>query len=105
MDETPQATIQKPLPFNNLYLISGLVHGFNKAWMYILTLTFLIVGYVLFQSIVILPLMNVLINNGYSQDEILRNANLLFDSNALKMDRNIVLLLELGMFVFAFIGF
>jgi membrane protease YdiL (CAAX protease family) len=105
MDQTPPEPSQKTFPFNNLYLISGLVHGFNKAWMYFLTLTFLVIGYVLFQSVIILPLMNVLMKNGYSQDEIMRNANLLFDSNALKMDRNIVLLLELGMFVFAFIGF
>lgn len=105
MDDLTQDTPQKPLPFNNLYLISGLVHGFNKGWMYLFTIIFLLVGYTFFQSIVILPLMNILIENGYSQTEVMKNANLLFDSNALKLDRNIVLVLELGMFVFAFIGF
>lgn len=105
MDETSAETSHKQLPFNNLYLISGLVHGQNKSWMYFITLTFLITGYVLFQSLILFPLMNILLQNGYSETEILKNANLLFDSQALKMDKNIVLMLELGMFVFAFIGF
>lgn len=94
----------KSLPFNNLYLNSGLVHGYNSPWMYMLTILFFISGYFFFQSIVMFPLMQRLISNGYSPEAILHNASLLFNSEALKLDRNIVLLLELGMFVFGFFG-
>lgn len=105
MDDTTQETPKPSLPFNNLYLISGLVHGQNKGWMYVFTASLLIFGYLLFQSIIVYPLANILETNGYSLTDITENANLLFDAKALKLDKNIVLLLELGMFVFGFIGF
>jgi membrane protease YdiL (CAAX protease family) len=105
MEQSEQDNPQKNFPFNNLYLISGLITGLNKTWTYVLTLTLLIAGYLLFQSIILFPLMAVLIKNGYTQEAILENANLLFDSKALQMDMNLVLLLELGMFVMAFAGF
>lgn len=93
------------LPFNNLYLISGLVNGQNKGWMYIFTLLFLVLGYLIFQSIIFFPLLDLLKQNGFDETDIIQNNNLIFDSNALKLDKNWVLLLELGMFVFAFICF
>lgn len=105
MEQTAEENPQKTLPFNNLYLITGLVSGINKSWAYFSTLALLITGYVLFQSIILYPLMDILLENGYTQENILENTNLLFDSNALKMDMNYVLLLELGMFVLAFVGF
>lgn len=105
MNEQSQDTTQKPFPFNNLYLISGLVTGINKWWAYLFTVIFLMTGYFLFQSAIFVPLMNVLMNNGYSSQEILSKPNLLFDSKALQMDKNLVLLLELGMFVLAAGGF
>ncbi len=105
LDELNPQQKNKPLPFNNLYLNSGLVHGSNQVWMYLITLTFLITGYVLFQSVVLFPLMDVLLDKGYTRDQILENSNLLFDSTVLGIDKNIILLLELGMFVFAFLGF
>lgn len=105
MDENDKDIVQKKLPFNNLYLISGLVNGQNKFWMYGFTLLFLVLGYLLFQSIIFYPLINLLKQNGFTETDILQNNNLLFDSTALRIDKNWVLLLELGMFVFAFIGF
>lgn len=105
LDELNPQKKAKSLPFNNLYLNSGVVHGSNQVWMYLLTLTFLVTGYVLFQSVIVFPLMDTLLNNGYTRDQIFENSNLLFDSEALHMDKNIILLLELGMFVFAFLGF
>lgn len=98
--------VQKPtLPFNNLYLVSGLVHGFNKGWMYIFTIMLMAFGYLVFQSLEVYPLANILTSHGYSLEDIQNNPNLLFDANALQLDKNIVLLLELGMFVFGFVGF
>ena len=105
MDDTTEEIPQKKIPFNNLYLVSGLVHGFNKSWMYVFTILLLVFGYLTFQSVVVYPLVNILLDNGYSMGDISKNANLLFDADALKLDRNLVLLLELGMFVFGFIGF
>ncbi|PBQ33354.1 hypothetical protein CNR22_16735 [Sphingobacteriaceae bacterium] len=105
MDETTEQTEQKTIPFNNLYLISGLVHGLNKSWMYMFTMLLLVFGYLLFQSAAVYPLAEVLSQHGISIKDISENPNLLFDANALHMDRNVVLLIEFGMFVFGFIGF
>lgn len=105
MEQQATENSNKPFPFNNLYLISGFISGLNQVWTYFLTLLLTISGYVLFQSVILFPLMALLMENGYSQETILQNANLLFDYEALKLDRNIVLALELGMFVFAFFGF
>jgi uncharacterized protein len=96
---------QKKIPFNNLYLLSGLVHGANKAWMYVFTILFVMFGYLSFQLLILYPLMSRLRERGFSDMEVINNPTLVFDSVALGMDRNIVLLLELGMFVFAFMGF
>lgn len=105
MDDTTQDTPKEQIPFQNLYLISGLVHGFNKSWMYITTTLLLIFGYLFFQSMVMYPFADRLVSNGYSIRDIAENANLLFNADALKLDRNLVILAELGMFLFAFIGF
>ena len=105
MDDTTEQTEQKTIPFNNLYLISGLVHGLNKSWMYIFTMLLLVFGYLLFQQAAFYPLAEVLGTHGYTMTDILENPNLLFDAKALQMDRNAVLLIEFGMFVFGFIGF
>jgi membrane protease YdiL (CAAX protease family) len=72
--------------------------------MYFLTLTFAAAGYFFFQALIIFPLMSRLISNGYSQEKILHDATLLFDSKALNLDPNIVLALMMGMFVMAFLG-
>jgi membrane protease YdiL (CAAX protease family) len=93
------------LPFNNLYLLSGLTSGFNKAWMYIFTLILLLFGYLGYQAIITVPLLELAKQNGITMEQIIENNNLLFDSEALHINRNIVLLLLFGMFVFAFGGF
>ena len=94
----------KKLPFDNLYLNAGVVNGENKVWMYVLTITFALIGYFLYQSAIAFPLMSRLLRNGVSEDTIRSNPNILFDATALRMEANEILLLELGMFVFAFIG-
>ncbi len=97
--------VKPTLPFNNLYLLSGLTNGFNKGWMYAITLLLIIIGYVGYQAIIALPLVQLALNNGITTQQILQNNNLIFDSDALHIDRNIILLLLFGMFVFAFLGF
>lgn len=98
-------TNQKDLPFGNLFLINGLVTGRNKLWMYLFTLFLLLFGYLIYQAIILFPLSDLLNSNGFTAEEIKKNPNLLFDNNALKLDKNWVLLLELGMFVSAFLFF
>jgi uncharacterized protein len=106
MEESTKESQELPtLPFNNLYLISGLVHGYNKVWMYVFTIALLVFGYFSFQMAIFYPLRERLIQNGYSDLEIIQNVALIFDSEALKIDRNIIFILELLMFVLAFIGF
>jgi uncharacterized protein len=104
-EDIEQEKPKRNFPFNNLYLISGLVHGHNKVWMYLFTLSFLMLGYLSFQLAVLFPLSNRLMERGFTENDIVKNPSLIFDSVSLGLDRNIVLLIELGMFVFAFIGF
>jgi uncharacterized protein len=104
-EQTPAAEgSQRPFPFNNLYLISGLVHGQNKGWMYLFTFLFTLFGYFSYQLVIGYPLLTILRQNGYSEMELMNTPSLLFDSKALGLDRNLVLLLEMGMFVFALLG-
>lgn len=95
---------RRQLPFENLYLNTGLLSGYNSSWMYVLTITFALIGYFFYQSLIGLPLLAKLQSSGYSSEAIIENPNLLFDASALGMDPNMVLLLELGMFVAAFGG-
>ena len=103
--ENTETDLKPKLPFNNLYLLSGLTSGFNQFWMYIVTLSFLLVGYVGYQALVAFPLVELAKKNGITTEQIFENNNLIFDSDALHIDRNIILLLLFGMFVFAFAGF
>jgi uncharacterized protein len=104
-DPTPKEEhIHTNLPFNNLYLLSGLVHGFNKGWMYAFTILLVLFGYFSYQLAILYPLTELLREKGYSQMEIVNNPSLIFDSAALGIDRNLVLLLEMGMFVFGLMG-
>lgn len=73
--------------------------------MYAGTLLFLVIAYILFQFLAFFPLLQRLFTRGYNRSEIESDPNLLFDSAALGLDRNLLLVLELGMFAFAFAGF
>lgn len=95
---------EKPLPFNNLFLNAGAINGFNKPWMYIITFCLALIGYFLYQSVIAIPLVDRLLHNGYTLEQISENPNLILDSTALQMDPNYILVLELGMFVFALVG-
>lgn len=105
MEESQQKDKTAQLPFQNLFLITGLVNGMNKFWMYLGTIFFTIAGYVSFQLIILYPLMNRLFSRGYSRTDIEEKPGLLFDAGALGLDVNLILALELGMFVFAFFAF
>lgn len=105
MNPTPQDTPKKELPFNNLYLLSGLVNGYNAFWMYGFTILLLVVGYAGFGSLLTIPLVSRALENGISLSQLTENANLLFDSKTIQLDKNIILITQFGLFVFALIGF
>jgi membrane protease YdiL (CAAX protease family) len=101
----PTEAHKKELPFNNLYLNAGYVNGFNHWWMYVCTVLLVALGYVVFGSACTLPLYGKALAKGITQKEIEENTSILFNGDLLGIDKNIILLLEFGMFVFAAIGF
>lgn len=105
MDNIEQDTPKKELPFNNLYLLSGLVTGYNAFWMYAFTITLMIIGYLGFGAVLTIPLLSRALENGSTMLQITENSNLLFNSDIVKLDRNIILLIQFCLFVFGAIGF
>lgn len=96
--ETP-----KESPFNNLFLARGFYSGKNEWWMYLSGIFMAFIGYVLFQIIMMVPLMVAAEKNGIGIAEISKNPNILFNPEAIGMNRSLLLALMMGMFVFAFI--
>lgn len=105
MDNIEQDTPKKELPFNNLYLLSGLVTGNNTFGMYAFTIILMIIGYLGFGAILTIPLLSRALENGATMAQITENSNMLFNSDVVKLDRNIILLIQFGLFVFGAIGF
>jgi uncharacterized protein len=95
---------EKKLPFNNLFLISGLVNGFNAPWMYLLGVGSCIFGYLFFQIIMFFPLISAANANGISLAEIQQKPEILFNPDITGINKNLFLALVLGMYVFACIG-
>lgn len=96
--------VQKRLPFNNLFLLNGLVNGENKPWMYFAGISCLIFGYLVIGSIGFIPLMNRALEMGVTLEELNRNNFIIFDADILKIDRFYILLAQFSLFVFAFVG-
>lgn len=93
---------EKPvLPFRNLYLNSGVIHGLNHWWMYIFGVFAIISGYSFFQAIISFPLFTKATAAGYSIEELQSNPGILFNPDLIHIDKNIMLVFMFGMFVFA----
>lgn len=95
---------QRQLPFNNLFLNSAAVHGFNYWWMYVAGICATFFGYFLFQIIIQFPLVAIAIEKGFSLTDLQEKPTLIFDPAVIGVDKNILLAMLLGMFVFALIG-
>jgi membrane protease YdiL (CAAX protease family) len=104
-EETELKPAQQKLPFNNLFLNAGVVDGQNKFWMYLMGLAATLGGYVFMQVFTILPLFNRAREKGISQQEILDNQHIIFDSQRLDVDKNWILLAQFSLFVGAFLMF
>jgi len=95
---------EKKLPFNNLYLNAGVVNGMNQWWMYVMGIFGALFGYFFFQLIMAFPLLAAAINHGITQSDIEANPEILFNPDKIGMNKNIMLALLFGMFVFMFLG-
>lgn len=90
-----------PFPFSNLFLLKGYVTGKNDFWRYLVGISAAFLGYLVFQLIMILPLMNLAMNNGVSFGEITQNPNILFNPEIVGINKSFLLALMMGMFVFS----
>lgn len=95
---------EKKLPFNNLFLNAGVVNGYNYWWMYIFGVLSCILGYLVFQLVMIGPLIEIAKDHGISMNELLEHPNILFDPERIGINKNLLLCLVMGMFVFALLG-
>ena len=94
-----------PFPFNNLFLIKGYVTGKNDFWFYLLGIFAAFLGYIVFQFIMMIPLLAAATRMGLSMHDILQNPNILFNPDAIGMNRSLLLALMMGMFVFSLLFF
>lgn len=91
--------------FINRLLLKGLSTGKNDWWFYLAGIAAAFLGYVLFQLVMIVPLISAAMNNGIEMQEIMENPNILFNPDATGMNRSVVLALMMGMFVFTLLFF
>ncbi len=103
-EDVPNAQSTRTLPFNNLFLNTGVVNGLNQWWMYLFGVSAAVFGYLLFQVILFVPLLNAAISKGISRTEIIAHPEILFNPLKTGINKNILMALLLGMFVFAFLG-
>lgn len=91
-------------PFNNLFLARGYFTGKNAWWMYVLGVVLAFLGYLLFQVIMLVPIIAVATQHGLTMAEISKNPNILFNPDRIGMNRSLLLSLMMGMFVFCLLG-
>ncbi len=89
-----------PFPFSNLFLLKGFVTGKNEFLQYLLGIVSAFAGYLTFQLIMMVPLLSAAMSNGITMNEIAENPNILFNPEKIGIDKNLLLALMMGMFVF-----
>ncbi len=89
-----------PFPFNNLFLIKGLVTGKNEFWHYLLGIVAAFLGYLTFQLIMMVPLMSAAMSHGFTMTDIAADPNILFNPEKIGINKSLLLALMMGMFVF-----
>lgn len=98
--DTGEPQAEKKLPFNNLYLNAGVIHGLNDWWMYVLGLLFMISGVIVYSFFISIVLSYHAMTNGISQTEIATNPSILFDPEKMGINKNLMLLVHLIPFLF-----
>jgi membrane protease YdiL (CAAX protease family) len=89
-----------PFPFSNLFLLKGYVTGKNEFWQYLVGIVAAFAGYLTFQLIMMIPLLSAAMSHGITMNEIAENPNILFNPEKIGIDKNLLLALMMGMFVF-----
>lgn len=92
------------LPFNNLFLNAGAVNGLNQWWMYLTGISAALFGYFVFQIIIQIPLVTLALNKGFTIEDIISNPNIIFDPGKIGINKNLLLAMLFGMFIFALLG-
>ena len=87
-------------PFVNRFLTKGFQSGKNEWWMYLLGILSAFTGYLVFQLIMMIPLMAAAKSKGIGMNDIVKNPNILFNPDAIGMNSSLLLALMMGMFVF-----
>ncbi|MFN8117047.1 MAG: CPBP family intramembrane glutamic endopeptidase [Bacteroidia bacterium] len=103
-ENTEQQNIN-PFPFSNLFLLKGYVTGKNEFWHYLLGIVAAFAGYLTFQLIMMIPLLSAAMSNGISMNDIAQDPNILFNPEKIGIDKNVLLALMMGMFVFTLLFF
>jgi len=103
-EEIQQSPQSQELPFNNLFLNTGFVEGGNKLWMYVFGISATMLGYLVIGGLLVLPLFNRALQIGVTQAELLANQYIIFDPIRLDINKNIILMVQFGLFVAAFLG-
>jgi len=103
-EEIQQSPQSHELPFNNLFLNTGFVEGGNKLWMYVFGIAATILGYLVIGGLLVLPLFDRALKMGVTQAELLANQYIVFDPIRLDLNKNIILMVQFGLFVAAFLG-
>jgi len=85
--------------FTNRFLLKGLRTGKNDWWFYLLGIFAAFLGYVLFQLIMMVPLMSAAMSNGASLNDIMKNPNMIFNPDVTGINRSALLAIMMGMFV------
>ena len=82
-----------PFPFNNLFLIKGLVTGKNEFWHYLLGIVAAFLGYLTFQLIMMVPLMSAAMSHGFTMTDIAADPNILFNPEKIGINKSLLLAL------------
>ena len=105
LQEDIQIAAYDKSPFTNRFLIKGFSTGLNKWWLYLGGIAAAFLGYVTFQFIMMVPLMSAALSNGIKMEQIIDNPNIIFNPDAVGMNRSLLLALMMGMFVFTLLFF
>lgn len=103
--QSQEIETKNPFPFNNLFLIKGYVTGKNDVLFYLLGIAAAMLGYLVFQAILVLPLISAATSHGIAMETILKTPNILFNPDAIGINRSLLLALMMGMFVFTLLFF
>jgi len=104
MDDKTGETPQKTLPFNNLFLNSGFVHGNNHWALYFLAIGITLFCYAFAPMFTFIHLVFLATHGGMSFEKVMENPNILIDPVASGIDRNYIIVALCGIFIFALGG-